>query len=198
MKQFLPLALVLTAFPGMSGSAEELTFSRIQAELEKHYPEYAVVEPKERVVERLASPGNYRQGVLVGDFNSDGVSDFAAILRRPVREDEKKELSDLKRERETGFQMAIACNGQRDDGFLCSELVEPEVRIVRGTLDYKAWEWPQGRIYINKGTRELCREKISSRKEAKSLSLVEPYGYCESLFYPVNGGEYKTCRFCYH
>lgn len=172
----------------------------MRAVLIENFPEYdEVVGPwGDREVALRKSPDSFVKGILVGDFNSDGRPDFAAKLSRPLSAEELEPIQPSLRERIATAEILVVCNAHSENqnatDYRCYELVSPEIGGIHGSLDFMEWEW-----YLQTLEEEdqpKCQAEIKTRVGTKSLSLLQPYGHCDTFFYPKKDGGYDECMFC--
>lgn len=179
------------------------SFAKMKSVLDDRYPDYEILEPKERLVEMTEAHESFVQGILVGDFNSDGNTDFATKLRRPVREADQERFTDFELTHgDRGVRKAVVCNGKFNDKYACSTLVGPNVGFIRGTFEFREWEASESTLSqtnFKEGSREGCLDVLTSRKGKKTLTLetlnAAKYG---AFFYPLDNHKYGACRFSYY
>jgi len=166
-----------------------------KAELKDHFPEYdKVIGPFEHQKSSLNALERLKDGVLVGDFNADDITDFAAKISRPIRDDEVAQSYPSNRSIIKTVQMIVVCNGQDNSNYRCYELSEEKIGGISGTLDQFDWEWYLSTLHSE--DQPACQEMIRSRIGLESLSLVEPVGHCDVFYYPREEGNYDKCMFC--
>lgn len=82
--------------------------------------------------------------------------------------------------------------------FHCTELSNEELGGNYGWLDLTEWTmWidysvQEEGVYAN----PECPRELKARSGKKLLSLVEPIGHCNSVFYPFDSGGYGRCEYC--
>ena len=195
--------LLLSGVCISTNAGDSPSFSTMKTVLDEHYPNYEIVKPDGPNAEAIESPENVIKGIVIGDFNSDGAKDFAAELRRPIREGERKRLTDneIRLAKRSGIRGLVVCNGTSEGRYSCCTPVTPEPGHLVGTLDYREWDWENSAVFNAKyyeGSPQLCRAKLKARKGQKTLSLVNPItGKGGAFFYPLENNEYGTCQFAY-
>lgn len=104
-------------------ASENLSYEEIETALMKHYPEYdEVVSIGDRREISLDSTEHLADAVVVGDFNSDNLVDFAVTISRPIREHEASRLSAIHRDTIKKVAKAVVCDRQSEAAFQCNEL----------------------------------------------------------------------------
>lgn len=159
--------------------------------LDKHYPGFEVVgpflDPYDESGSYRRSPKNFVGDILVGDFNFDGVNDFAAALI------EEGGVAKAKR-REKAVGQTVVCTGVRDNEYRCTTLVDlgPNgFHIYLDLLDWTPWL-----DILERQENEECSVQLDSHPNQKFLTIVEPYGRCDTLYYQESDGTYEGCRYC--
>ena len=200
MSRFATISIALACLIGVSFAGQSTKPELMKAVLLTNFPEHMdVVGPWDEGETALREyPGDFVNGILVGDFNSDGTSDFAAKLARPLTPEETKSIHPSLRDRMTTAEIVVVCDAQEKAAsakdFRCYKLVGQAIGGIHATLDYMDWEWVLGTLEDEE--QPACQAAIRSRAGTKSLSLIEPNGHCDTYFYPREGGGYDECTFC--
>lgn len=169
------------------------------AALADQYPAFEVVGPifgpdGDRRGD-LRSPEDFVDDILIGDFNSDGVTDFAAALieKGAVR-------AALDGGSPVGF--AVVCNGDESRGsattFHCTQMTEIRPHGFRAEIDLMNWT-PWLDLLLSRNphpNNPECPIYLKATASQKLLSIVSPYGLCDTFYYPLDGAEYGTCTYC--
>jgi len=147
------------------------------------------------------SPDNFTDDVLFGDFDSDGVRDFAAVLiERGATFDPYLDKGPI------GF--VVVCSGQWSSHglieFSCSDLTEREPGGFRAELDFVDWA-PWADTLIDQSPKSgdrFCPFMLQTnpfnsqtKKGKKKLSIMSSFGHCDWFFYHMDG-MYRGCQYC--
>lgn len=194
----ITLRVVITLVASNSGgcvASEDLSDEQIKTALTNHYPEYnKVVRLGDRSEASSDSVEGLSDAVVIGDFNSDNLTDFAVTISRPLREDEASRLSAIHRDTIKTVAKAVVCDRQSEAVFQCYELVDDSLGGIHADLSFLDWESYLSTII--ESDQPFCYAKIRSTIGTKLLSLIQPNGLCDILFYPRDGGGYDRCMFC--
>ena len=175
--------------------------------LEDRYPKFVVTGPvfgpkgDENLRRNRHSPDNFTDDVLFGDFDSDGVRDFAAVLiERGATFDPHLDKGPI------GF--VAVCSGQWSSQSLieysCSNLTEREPGGFRAELDFVDWApWADTLIGQSpKSGDRFCPYMLETnqfnrqtKKGKKKLSIMSSFGHCDWFFYHMDG-RYRGCQYC--
>jgi len=175
--------------------------------LQDRYPGFAVTGPvfgpkgDENLRSKRHSPDNFADDVLFGDFDSDGVRDFAAVLI------EREHAFDPNLDKEPiGF--VVVCDGRWSSESLieynCSDLTEREPGGFRAELDFVDWApWADTLLGRRpKSGDRLCPYMLQTnpfnrqtREGKKKLSILNSNGRCDWFFYHGDG-MYRGCQYC--
>jgi len=105
-----------------------------------NFPSYTeIISPRDYEAPSIRAIGSYDDGVLVADFNSDNIPDFAAKVRRPLTGAETETIREKERQSITFADAIVACNGPPASDGSCFELVKPTIGGIAGVLDYIEW-----------------------------------------------------------
>ena len=158
-----------------------------------NFPSYAeIVSPRDYEAPSIRARGSYDDGVLVADFNSDNIPDFAAKIRRPLTATEIETIRDRDRESAIFADAIVACDGPVASGSSCFELVKPTIGGIAGVLDFFEWEADEQSLE----SPPECASKVDARSGQKLLTLVEVHGLCATVFLPLDSGGYNSCVYC--
>lgn len=158
-----------------------------------NFPSYAeIISPRDYEAPSIRAIGSYDDGVLVADFDSDNIPDFAAKVRRPLTATETETIREKDRESVTFADAIVACNGPPASDDSCFELVKPTIGGISGVLDFFEWEDDEQSLE----SPPECAPKVDARSGQKSLTLVEVHGLCATVFLPLDGGGYDSCVYC--
>ena len=176
--------------------------------LKDRYPGFSVTGPvpgpgrDENLRSSRHSPQNFADDILFGDFDSNGVLDFAAVLMEqtaPFDPHQDKEPN--------GF--VVVCNGKWSlpkgrIEYSCSDLTEREPGGFRAELDYVDWT-PWADSLVDQTPRSgdrFCSFMLQTnpynpqtRKGNKKLSIMSSFGHCNRFFYHMDG-TYRVCQYC--
>ena len=175
--------------------------------LEDRYPEFAITGPvhgpdgEEDLRKQRHSPQNFSDDVLFGDFDRNGIRDFAAVLIERGARIEGQLDAEL-----IGF--VAVCNGEwtpdRQVEYACVELTEREPGGFRVELDFVDWT-PRAEALLKRPRKSgdrLCPYKLRSNpndaltwRGTKKLSVMSSSGQCDSFFFHSDN-EYKACQYC--
>ena len=193
MPRALLTSMVVVAFVCGCDSSSDSGAAGGQSILFENFPSYTeIVSPRDDEAPSLKAYGSYDNGVLVADFNSDNIPDFAAKLRRPLTAAETETIREENRESVTFADVIVACNGSPDSEGSCFELVKPAIGGIAGVLDFFEWEADQQSLE----SPPMCASKVDARGGQKLLTLVEVHGLCATVFLPLDGGGYDGCAYC--
>lgn len=178
--------------------------------LQDRYPEFVVTGPifgpeSDTDLRRYRrSPGNFTDDILFGDFDSNGVRDFAAVLI-----EQRAALDPNLDESPIGF--VVVCSGKlASQGlieFSCSELTDREPEGFKAELDFFDWAPREGARFLRSPQsgdrhRQSCRYRsqinpftVQTKKGKKKLSIMSSLGPCDWFFYHA-GGTYSGCQYC--
>jgi hypothetical protein len=175
--------------------------------LQDRYPGFAVTGPvfgpegDTDLRRNRRSPENFSADVLFGDFDSDGIRDFAAVLiEQGVPFDPHLDQGPI------GF--VVVCNGQWSSESLveysCSDLTEREPGGFRAELDYVDWA-PWADTLLARDPRSggrFCPFMLETnpfnrqtKKGRKKLSIMSSFGRCDWFFYFMDR-RYRGCEYC--
>lgn len=170
--------------------------------LQREYPEYSLFDWPNEMRGYRESPEQFIGDLLFGDFNFDGVLDFAAMLSRGLSEDELAEIPERHREHIRRLGLTIVCNGVNEAGvnteFTCTTLTDEELGGNNQWLDLTdVTIWiddleDESETYNNRD----CPSRLRSPAGEKFLSLVQPVGHCDAFYYPLDSGGYGRCMYC--
>ena len=175
--------------------------------LKERYPGFVITGPvfgpegDEDLRGNRHSPENFADDILFGDFNFNGVRDFAAVLI------EQGATFDPNSDKEpVGF--VVICDGkwssQSQIEYHCSGLTESEPGGFRAELDYVDWApWADALIARSpKSGDRFCpfmlqtnQFNAQTRKGTKKLSILSSFGSCDWFFYHMDG-VYRGCQYC--
>jgi len=161
------------------------------AVLGKYYPGFEVagpfLDPHDENRSYRRSPESFVGEILVGDFNFDGVDDFAAGLieeGRVAKAESGQKPSGL----------TVVCSGVPHHDYHCTTLVELRPYGFHTYLDLVNWT-PWLDMLAQQENKE-CSVQLESHTNQKFLTIVEPYGRCDTLYYQESDGSYKGCQYC--
>ena len=175
--------------------------------LKERYPGFVITGPvfgpkgDEDLRDNRHSPKNFADDILFGDFNFNGVRDFAAVLI------EKGATFDPNQDMEpVGF--VVICDGQWSSEsqieYGCSDLTQREPGGFRAELDYVDWA-PRANALIARSPKSgdrFCpfmlqtnQFNAQTRKGTKKLSILSSFGRCDWFFYHMDG-VYRGCQYC--
>ena len=175
--------------------------------LKERYPGFVITGPvfgpkgDEDLRDNRHSPQNFADDILFGDFNFNGVRDFAAVLI------EQGATFDPNADREpVGF--VVVCDGRWSSEsqieYSCSDLTEREPGGFRAELDYIDWApWADALIARSpKSGDRFCpfmlqtnQFNAQTKKGTKKLSVMSSFGNCDWFFYHLDG-TYRGCQYC--
>ncbi|MDJ0758436.1 MAG: hypothetical protein QNJ19_03515 [Woeseiaceae bacterium] len=183
------MLLFVGCWPSTAVSSEPA--DRYSTVLEAFYPGFEVVGPfldthdENRSYRR--SPENFVGEILVGDFNFDGVEDFAAALI------EQGGVAMAKGGQEP-VGLTVVCSGSSDNDFRCTTLIDPKPFGFHSHLDLI--DWTPWLDLLEPAANEECAVQLETRTNKKFLTIVEPYGHCDTLYYQEPDGSYEGCQYC--
>jgi hypothetical protein len=191
-RAFLTVIVIIVFICGCRPNSDSAATDSASVLLES-FPGYAeIISPRDYEAPSIRALGNYDDGVLVADFNSDDVHDFAAKIRRPLTVTETGTIRERDRESVTFADAIVACNGPPASGGSCFELVKPTIGGIAGVLDFFVWEADAQSLE----SPPECASKVDARSGQKLLTLVEVHGLCATVFLPLDGGGYDSCVYC--
>lgn len=147
------------------------------------------------------SPNNFSDDILFGDFDANGVRDFAAVLiEQGATFDPHLDKGPI------GF--VVVCNGQWSPESLveysCSDLTEREPGGFRAELDFVDWA-PWANTLLDRSPMSggrFCPYMLQTnpfnaqtKKGKKKLSIMSSFGHCDWFFYHMDG-KYRGCQYC--
>jgi hypothetical protein len=190
MKRLLSSILVfLGCWSSMAVSSDPA--DQYSTVLDKHYPGFEVVgpflDPYDKNRSYRSSPENFVGEILVGDFNFDGIEDFAAGLIEFGGAERAK-----RGQKPDG--LTVVCSGSTDDSYQCTALVELKPFGFHTYLDLVDWT-PWLDILEQQENKE-CSVQLETHTNQKFLTIVEPYGHCNTLYYQESDGTYEGCQYC--
>ena len=186
--------IVSSCLLGQACAAQEDANSRYSSVLKDTYPDYEVVGPVGSPTDLRGwhlrfSPQSFRNDILVGDFNFDGIEDFAAALRKTLPGDEPGTKAD-------GLGITVVCNGRSPTGlgasFECALLSD----TAKVYLDLERL----GSMYTEalQHSDPMCKSLLDLHKEQKVLVVPEHYGRCDTFYFSTSESavEYLSCSIC--
>lgn len=168
--------------------------------LGERYPMFEVVgpvfgPPGEIIRSYRRSPENFHADILVGDFNFDGLDDFSAVLIEKGRVEDA-----LNGGKPTGF--TAVCTRQESSNanqeYDCVPLTEIRPHGFRTYLDFMDWTpWLDSLLEGGEyDDNPDCPVILQSHLSQKLLTIVAPYGHCDTFFYQKPNSEYGECTYC--
>jgi hypothetical protein len=175
--------------------------------LQDRFPGFVVTGPvfgpkgDENLRRNRHSPENFADDILFGDFDFNGVRDFAAVLiEQGATFDPQLDKGPV------GF--VVVCKGQWSSESLieysCSDLAEREPGGFRAELDFVDWA-PWADTLIDRSPKSGDRFcpfmlqtnpfNLQTKKGNKKLSVMSSYGRCDWFFYHMDG-TYRGCQYC--
>lgn len=175
--------------------------------LQGRYPGFVVTGPvygpkgDENLRKNKHSPENFTDDILFGDFDSDGVRDFAAVMiEAGATFDPYVDKGPI------GF--VVVCRGKRSSEseieYTCSDLTAREQGGFRAELDFidwSPWEHILGDRKPKSGDR-FCPYMLQTnqfnrqtRKGNKKLSITSSFGHCDWFYYFMDG-KFSGCQYC--
>lgn len=192
--KILVSVIVSICLLGQACAAQEGASNRYFSVLENMYPDYEVVGPVGSPTDPRGrhlrfSPQSFRNDVLVGDFNFDGIEDFAAALRKTLPADDPGTKAD-------GLGITVVCNGLSPTNlgasFECAVLSDTALVY----LDLARL----GSMYTEpvQHSDPKCRSLLALHKEQKVLVVPEHYGRCDTFYFSASESavEYLRCSIC--
>ncbi|MDA0681521.1 MAG: hypothetical protein O3A13_00385 [Proteobacteria bacterium] len=175
--------------------------------LQDRFPGFVVTGPvygpkgDENLRGNRYSPNNFSDDILFGDFDANGVRDFAAVLiEQGATFDPHLDKGPI------GF--VVVCNGQWSPESLgeysCSDLTEREPGGFRAELDFVDWA-PWANTLLDRSPQSgdrFCPYMLQTnpfnaqtKKGTKKLSIMSSFGHCDWFFYHMDG-KYRGCQYC--
>ena len=186
--------IVSSCLLGQACAAQDDADGKYVSVLKDRYPGYEVVGPvgdptDPRGRHLRFSPQDFRGDILVGDFNFDGIEDFAAALRKKSPANESLTRADR-------LGITVVCNGRppNDQGstFECALLSD----TGKVYLDLERIS----SMYIEplQHLDPVCTTLMASHKEQKVLVIPEHYGRCDTFYFSNSDSAavYLACRVC--
>jgi len=180
-------SLVCWSAPAVSSDPADL----YSAVLSEDYPGFEVVglflDPYDKNRSYRRSPESFVGEILVGDFNFDGVDDFAAGL---IEEGGVAKA-------ESGQKpngLTVVCSGAPDNSYQCTTLVELRPYGFHTYLDLV--DWTPWLDMLEEQENKACSAQLETHTDQKFLTIVEPYGLCDTLYYQESDGTYEGCQYC--
>jgi len=137
------------------------------------------------------SPESFRDDILIGDFNFDGLADFAAALVENRPGD-----ANLGRAPINGF--TAVCSGRQSDDesqkFECKVLAEGLNAYIY-LMDFT----PSLDLLLDREPvpdNPVCSAFLNAHLGQELLAIPEHYGRCDTFYYPKSDLEYGGCRYC--
>jgi len=175
--------------------------------LQDRYPGFVVTGPvfgpkgDENLRRSRHSPDNFSDDILFGDFDLNGVRDFAAVLiEREATFDPYLDSGPI------GF--VVVCKGQWSSESLieygCSDLTEREPGGFRAELDFVDWALLADTLVDRSPTSDdrFCPFMLQTnpfnsqtKKGNKKLSIMSSFGHCDWFFYHMDG-TFRGCQYC--
>lgn len=146
---------------------------------------------------RRHSPEAFNGDVVTADVNGDGIDDFAAVLARAATDTDLQRLPERHRDLYDMVEVVVICNGTRDSSsYRCVTVAGPEPGGIQGELDLVDWG---DRSNAPAGATEsgnACAVPPGTMEDRKILSLLQPFGHCDTFFFPLTDGGYNGCTYC--
>lgn len=175
--------------------------------LKDRYPGFVLTGPvygpkgDESLRNNRHSPGHFADDILFGDFDFNGVRDFAAVLiEQGATFDPHLDKGPV------GF--VVVCKGQWSSQSLieysCSDLTEREPGGFRAELDFVDWApWADTLVDLSpKSGDRFCPFmlqtnpfNLQTKKGNKKLSIMSSFGHCDWFFYHMDG-MFSGCQYC--
>lgn len=175
--------------------------------LKDRYPGFVLTGPvygpkgDESLRNNRHSPENFADDILFGDFNADGIRDYAAVLIA-----QGATFNPHLDKGPVGF--VVVCNGQWSSESLveysCSDLTEREPGGFRAELDFVDWA-PWADILVDRSPKSgdrFCPFMLKTnpfnsqtKKGRKKLSIMSSFGHCDWFYYQMDG-TYRGCQYC--
>ena len=190
MKPRILVLLVSLSF-GATAAERGDAGDQYNAILSKLYPGYEVagpfLDPHDDNRSYRRSPQNFVGDILVGDFNFDGLDDFAAGLI---------EKGGVAKAEDGGKPegLTVVCSSIINNEYQCTTLVTLRPFGFHVYLDLVDWT-PWMDILRHPENKE-CPIQLETHINQKFLTIVEPYGHCDTLYYQGTDGTYLGCEYC--
>jgi len=164
--------------------------------LRDQYPEFEVIGylfgPGGENMPRR-SPEDFVDDILVGDFNFDGITDFAAALVAKGSVQQAIDGGDV-----GGF--AAVCLGSHTSRwkFDCSSLTEKSPYGFRVEMELMDWT-PWLDILLGRHPSEddsECPIQLKNQVGKEMLSIVSSYGRCDTFYYFRPDASFGQCTYC--
>jgi hypothetical protein len=133
--------------------------------------------------------------ILDGDFNGDGHSDFAAILRREISDEELAAFPERHRDKIKYVDLAVVCNGGEEAQYACGAITEPVIGGLPSVLEMALWTAVQD----DEDSLPLsgrCEALVAFAPGIPLLTLTERNCLCRSFVYESSEGIYERCTIC--
>ena len=185
---------------GTACAAEDV--NEYRTALDTNYADYQIVNATdESQQQRRQSPDSFDNDILVGDFNFDSHSDFAAILSRNAADAELEQITADRKLLVNSVFLAVVCNGlgERQDGkdYHCTPLSDTVVGGFGSELDLiDLSQWGSLSDEQEAYGNMQCQDEMQSLASKKLLSLREPFGRCTTFYFPESDGSYGQCTYC--
>ena len=188
-RSFLSLLASLGCWSGSAACSDPA--DNFSAVLDQFYPGFEVVgpflDPYDENRSYRRSPESFVGDVLVGDFNFDGVDDFAAALI------EEGGVAKAKNgEKPEG--LTVVCSGVGGSEYRCTPIVD--LRPYGFNIYLDLLDWTPWLDMLDRQDNEECSVQLETHANQKFLTIVEPYGHCDTLYYQESDGTYEGCRYC--
>lgn len=131
--------------------------------------------------------------ILDDDFNGDGHTDFAAILRREISDEELAVFPERYRDKIKYVDLAVVCNWGEEAQYACRAITEPVIGGLPSVLEMALWTAVQDDGGSLSGR---CEALVASAPGIPLLTLTEPNGLCRSFVYESSDGIYERCTIC--
>ncbi len=193
MKIVVSVIVVLSVL-SQACAAQGESDSKYVAVLKNTYPGYEVIGPAGEPTDPRGrhlrfSPESFRNDILVGDFNFDGIEDFAAALRKPLTADEPHTIAEKR-------GITVVCNGRQP----ANQGSPYECAVLSNT----------GKVYLDlerigamypeplQHSRPVCTDLLNAHKEKTVLVIPEHYGHCDTFYFSTSEArvEYLGCSIC--
>lgn len=197
MKVLFGIFFLALTILGTACAAEDV--SEYRTALNANYADYQIVDvTDESQRQRRQSPDSFDNDILVGDFNFDSHSDFAAILSRKATETDLERIEADRRHLVRLVFLAVVCNGLANgQGYRCMPLSNTGVGGFGSELDLvDLSQWGSLSDEQEAYGNMQCQHEMQSRASNKLLSLREPFGRCTTFYFPESDGSYGQCTYC--
>jgi hypothetical protein len=174
-------------------TAQSVKGEQYSAILKDRYPDFEVVGPEGIPTEPRGrhlrySPESFYNDILMGDFNFDGVEDFAAALLKVLPADEPHS-------RFYRPGITVVCNGQKstDQGsnFKCA--------VLNNEFAYEYLDLERIRANDSEYVDPICAPLFNSHKEQTVLAVPQHYGTCDTFYFATSDTDdvaYLSCSLC--